>query len=786
MSQDEVERRLTTILATDVVGYSRLMGEDEAGTLATLKAHRRELIEPKAAQYHGRTIKLMGDGTLMEFASVVDAVAFAVEVQCAMRKRNRAVPEDRQITYRIGINVGDIIVEGEDIYGDGVNVAARLESLAEPGGICIRRNVRNQVRDKLDIDFEDLGEVEVKNIARPMRVFSVVLDEKADALLTPVVEMPVKAAPSRRPQIAVALVVSVLAIGGLVWWQPWAPEFEPASVEKMALPLPDKPSIAVLPFNNMSDDPGQAYFADGMTEDLITDLSKISGLFVISRNSTFTYKGQPVKVREVAEELGVRYVVEGSVRRVGDQVRINVQLIDALSGYHLWADRYDGSLSDIFALQDNVIGQIVAALAVKLTAGERSLQAKAETENAEAYDAFLRGWAYYRRNTPDDFAEAIPYLEQAVALDPNYSRAFAALAAIHWTSLAKDFTSRGGRWSERLGLSHQGARLQATKYLREATKNPVPLAHQVASGVQTFQGRHEAAVAEARRAIELDANDPIGYEALATALIYAGRPAEGADAIRKAMRLDPYFPSAYLVWLGLAQFGTEQFEAAAESLRRAAQRNPDDDIGLILLAAAQGHLGREEQAMSAVSALNTLRAKRGARLEEARAKGIEIGIDVLLAGPYTLKDVDLWPFKERADRERLRAGLEKAGVPAIAEVSAESPTEVAGATTVDAAAAKLLFDQGVAFVDVRNESHWNLGHIPGAVLLNFKSDFSEAGLLAVVARDQAVVIYCEGPKCLRSSKACVRAVAWGFEKVYYLREGFPGWKAAGYPTAVNN
>jgi hypothetical protein len=280
-----------------VVGYSRLMAADEAGTLTSLKALRRELIEPRTAEYHGRVVKLMGDGTLMEFGSVVDAVTFAVDVQRMMAERNAGVPVDRRITYRIGINIGDIIVEGEDIYGDGVNVAARLESLAEPGGSCIRRNVRNQVRDKLDIDFEDLGVVEVKNIARPMRVFRVVLDEKADALLTPVVEMPVKAAPSRRPQIAVALVVSVLAIGGLVWWQPWAPEFEPASVEKMALPLPDKPSIAVLPFNNMSDDPGQAYFADGMTEDLITDLSKISGLFVISRNSTFTYKGKPVKVR---------------------------------------------------------------------------------------------------------------------------------------------------------------------------------------------------------------------------------------------------------------------------------------------------------------------------------------------------------------------------------------------------------------------------------------------------------------------------------------------------------
>ena len=295
-----MERRLAAILAADVVGYTRLMGMDEAGTLSALTKHRRGLFDPKAAQYGGRTVKLMGDGALMEFASVVDAVAFAVEVQTAMRERNAGVPEDRQIIYRIGINVGDIIVKGDDIYGDGLNVAARLEGLAEPGGICIRRNVRNQVRDKLDLDFEDLGEVEVKNIARPIRVFRVVLDQKAEALSTPVVDVPVKAASSRLPQIAAALAVSLLAVVVLVWWQPWAPEFEPASVERMAFPLPDQPSIAVLPFSNMSEDAEQDYFADGMTEDLITDLSKISGLFVIARNSSFSYKGQQVKVRQAA------------------------------------------------------------------------------------------------------------------------------------------------------------------------------------------------------------------------------------------------------------------------------------------------------------------------------------------------------------------------------------------------------------------------------------------------------------------------------------------------------
>ena len=536
----------------------------------------------------------------------------------------------------------------------------------------------------------------------------------------------------------------------------------------------------MLPFNNMSDDTSQEYFADGMTEDLITDLSKVSGLFVIARNSSFSYKGQQVKVRQVAQELGVQYVLEGSVRRAGNEVRINAQLIDATTGGHLWAERYDGSLDDVFALQDKVTRKIVTALAVNLTAKERAIQARSETEVPRAHDAFLRGWTYFRRNTPDDFAEAVPYFQQAIELDPNYSRASAALAAIYWAGIAKDFTDTGAPWSERLGLSHNASHALAIKYLQEAMRSPTPLAHQVASSVYYVQGRHEEAVAEAERAIELDANDPIGYEALATALIYAGRPAEGTEAIRKAMRLDPHYPSEYLVWLGLAQFGKGQFEEAAESLRTATQRNPEDDIGLILLAAAYGHLGRQKDAESAISELNDLRAKHEKRLDKDRAGETERGVDVLLVGPYTLKDVDHWPFKERMDREQLRAGLEKAGVPAVIGGSAESPTEVAGATAVDPAAARSLFDRSVPFVDVRTRTHWERGHVPGAVLLDWKTDFNEVGLLGVVSKDREVVIYCEGSKCLRSSKACAKAVSWGFTKVYYFRDGFPGWKAAGY------
>ena len=328
--EERVQRRLAAILSADVVGYSRLMGDDEAGTLAALKAHRREFFTPKTAEHSGRIVKLMGDGVLVEFASVVDAVECAVAVQSGMSERNADTPEDRRMVFRIGVNLGDVIIDGDDIYGDGVNVAARLEGLAEPGAICISRTVFNHVKGKVELGFEDLGEHKVKNIADPVHVYRVRTGSDDAGKLNG------RAKPTstrwKRPAIAAGFALLFAIAGVAIWLGPRAPAIEQASVSEMAFPLPDKPSIAVLPFANMSDDPDQEYFAQGMTDDLITDLSNVSGLFVISRNSTFSYKDKAVKIRQVAEELGVRYVLEGSVRRIGDEVRINAQLIDALTG----------------------------------------------------------------------------------------------------------------------------------------------------------------------------------------------------------------------------------------------------------------------------------------------------------------------------------------------------------------------------------------------------------------------------------------------------------------------
>src|SRR5437870_3415333 len=369
-----VERRLAAIFAADVAGYSRLMGEDEEGTHERLKAHLRDLVDPKIKEHRGRIVKNTGDGMLAEFSSVVEAVRCAAEVQRGMAERNAETPEDKRITFRVGINLGDVIAEPNDIYGDGVNVAARLEGLAEPGGICVSRVVRDQVRDKLDFAFEDMGEQQVKNIARPVRVYRIPLAEMART--------------------------------------------------KAPLPLPDKPSIAVLPFTNMSGDPEQEYFADGMVEEIITALSRIHWLFVIARNSSFTYKGQSVDVKQVGRELGVRYVLEGSVRKGGNRVRITGQLIDALTGTHLWADRFDGLIEDVFELQDKIALSVAGVIEAALQAAEMRRSAARPTADLGAYDLYLRALAAFYPITKEGIVEALGLLDQAIAIDPSYAQAY--------------------------------------------------------------------------------------------------------------------------------------------------------------------------------------------------------------------------------------------------------------------------------------------------------------------------------------------------------------------------
>ncbi len=632
MAEEGFRRKLTAILSADVEGYSRLMGEDEDATIRTLTAYR-ELMSTLIQKQHGRVVDSPGDNLLAEFLSVVDAVRSAVEIQEELRVRNAELPENRRMVFRIGINLGDVVEEGERIYGDGVNITARVEGLAKGGGICISGTVYDSIKNKLSLGYESLGEHTVKNIKEPIRVYRMRVGPDAAA---PGVSKEKKPAVKRWQWAALATMV-VLILGAVVVWNFYfrLPSVEPASVEKMAFPLPDKPSIAVLPFVNMSDDPKQEYFADGMTDDLITDLSKISGLFVIARNSTFQYKGKAVDVKKVSRDLGIRYVLEGSVRKVADRIRINAQLIDATTGGHLWAERYDGNLGDVFSLQDKITRKIVIALAVKLTQSEEDQVARKDTIKVSAYDAFLQGWAHYVRLTPDDLAKAVHYFEKAIELDSNYGRAYAALAATYWESYNRF-------WHESLNMQWYETLDRAEEYIQGAMKkNPTSLAHNVTSKLLIARHKHDEAIAETELALALDPNDVNSYIAMAYALIYGGKPKEAVDYIERALRIDPEYPAYYLFVLGLAHFGMEQFEKAASLFEKTLERNPENFVALIPLAATYAHLSRKKEARDAIKRLNEF---------------------VPIVTLSLIQKWPLWQYKNYVDQDRLMRGLEEAGM----------------------------------------------------------------------------------------------------------------------------
>jgi TolB-like protein/class 3 adenylate cyclase len=624
-----LERRLAAILAADVVGYSRLMGDDEAGTLARLEGLKAEILDPLIAQHHGRVVKLMGDGFLVEFASVVDALTCALVWQDAVESRSEQVSTDRALRFRIGVNLGDVIVKANDLYGEGVNVAARLEELAEPGSVLVSQTVFDHANGKVAAAFDDLGAKAMKNIAEPVRVFR--------ASMTADVTKTISTArrPSKRRQMAIVLVASLLvvAVGTTLWLKPWAPREEPASVEAMAFPLPDKPSIAVLPFTNMSGDSNQEYFADGMTEDLITDLSKISGLFVIARNSSFSYKGQQVKVRQVAEELGVRYVLEGSVRRAGDQVRINAQLIDATTGGHLWAERYDGTLEDIFALQDQVTEQIVDALALELTPQEARRVGDLGTDVVGAHDAYLLGLSFYYQRTPEGFADAKAEFEQAMRLDPDYSEPAVALAKMYAQADTIPY-------SRALKINEWEGGVNARVLLATVKGRPSAGFHVVRSwlALQLFQW--ERAIAEAETAHTLNPNDLDALEALARALIYGGRAQEGLELAKRAMRQSPSLLMRPLMLTGLAKFALGNPREAVDRIERAFALGSEEIVYAGVQAAAYGLLGEIENARAAFAVFNGIENAGAVDLAEA-----------IVAFPYT----------DAAVLTRLAQGLEKAG-----------------------------------------------------------------------------------------------------------------------------
>jgi TolB-like protein len=484
MAKERTRRKLSAILSVDAVGYSRLMHADEASTIRTLEDSKRlmsELIE----QFKGRVVDAPGDNLLAEFASIVDATECAVKIQRKLKFRNAALPRNRRMEFRIGINLGDVVEEGDRIYGDGVNIAARVEKMAEPGGICISGAAYDHVENKLELEYKNLGEHKTKNIAKPVRVYRISIETEAPD-----------------PQV------------------------------HKKIELPDKPSIAVLPFTNMSDDPKQQYFSDGMAEDLMTDLSKISGLLVISRNSAFAYKGKSIEAKQIADQLGVRYLLEGSVRKAGEQVRINAQLIDATTDHHLWAERYDGKMDNIFDLQDKITQKIVAALAVKLAKGEQRHLASRETSSIAAYDAFLKGMDGLSRTSANQTARALSYFEKAIEIDPNYGRAYAGLA------IAYDDARRMGMW-EHLGISFQENSLFVHHYLNLGMKNPTSFARVIYGTNLALERRFEEAITEIEQAIILDPNDSRSNWMMSGVLTWGGRPQEGVEHAEKALRIDP-------------------------------------------------------------------------------------------------------------------------------------------------------------------------------------------------------------------------------------------------------
>jgi len=606
----------------DVVGFSRLTGEDEEGTYLVLRerlSHITELIEGQG----GRVVKYIGDAVLAEFASVVAAVTCGTEIQAYLAESNKDLPEDRRIVFRIGVNLGEVIIDGDDLFGDGVNVAARLESLSDPGGICISASVHQQVEGRIDYDFEDMGEQEVKNIANPVRVYRVLLESSAPSGVKRARRTKGR---GRTGLIAAALGALLLIAGG--GWYVFDQTSDSSQVHKAA---GSRPTLAVLPFQNISGDKEQEYFADGITDDLITDLSKISGLFVIARNSVFTYKNRPVKVMKVADDLGVRYVVEGSLRRAADRVRINVQLVVAETGEQLWAQRFDRPVRDVFEVQDEVVGQIVTALAIELSEREKqSVKKNRGTSDLAAYEEFLKGREERSKFTFDGLIAARTHFTKAIEIDPKFARAHSELANLYYEAWRI--------WNEDRDSNLSMAVDIAGKAISLAPELPRP--HLLMAEILQFQGRPDDARRQAEEAFTIGLSDADSLASFGGFLRLDGRPKEAIKVLQRAIRLDPLHPPWYLGWLGHAYFLDRQYDKAIANLRLGVRRNPDFIVFHLYLAASYAEAGQMEAARAA--------AKR-----------------VLELNPnFTLAAYAAYlPHRDNAKREKDLAAMRKAGIP---------------------------------------------------------------------------------------------------------------------------
>jgi adenylate cyclase len=586
-----MERKLTAILCADVHGYSRLMGEDEKATLHTLTSYRK-IIDSLIGQHRGRFVNSAGDSVLAEFASVVNAVECAVEIQTALKAENASLPPERRMEFRIGVNLGDVMVEGEQIYGDGVNVAARLESLAEPGGTCISGTVHDQVRDKLALGYEDAGEQEVKNIARPVRVWRVLAEPGTGARLAKRTQRVPRKYVRRGifSMVGLAIIVATVVIVQRLSLRPPSTTASIPSQQKPVLPLPDKPSIAVLPFANMSDDPKQEYFSDGITDDLTTALSRLPDLFVIARTSAFTYKGKASKVQEISRQLGVKYVLEGSVRKADNQVRITAQLVDATTGDHIWAEHYDRALRDIFSLQDEIVRRIVTTLNLQLNLTEKGVRVVKRTDNLEAYDYFLRGVEFFQNPTKETNERARQMFKKAIELDPSYSDVYAWLGLVLWVDMFNQWSHDPHGLDRAIQLEQQSIALD----------NYNAFAYATVSHLYTSTKQYDLSITAAERALALDPNSALGYGALSFALAWSEKPAQAVVAAHKAMRLDPRSDFSAMIE-GNAYTFMGRYEEAIPGLKRGSAGYPNNIPARLFLIACYVELGRDEEARAEAS-----------------------------------------------------------------------------------------------------------------------------------------------------------------------------------------
>jgi adenylate cyclase len=630
MAEERAKRKLSAILSADVKGYSRLMGDDELSTIETLKRYR-EVITTFVQQYRGRVVDSPGDNVLAEFASVVDGVECAVKIQEELKTKNAELPENRKMEFRIGVNLGDVVEDGERIFGDGVNIAARIEGLAEPGGICISRTAYDHIKNKLKIGYESLGEHSVKNIAEPVRIYRVLMEPEAAGKV--IGEKRFLGRISRKTAMATIIGLVIIA-GGLIGWNIYlqqSKKIEPASLDKMAYPLPDKPSIAVLPFDNLSGVPEQEYFNDGLTEEIITALSKMPQLFVIARSSTFTYKGKPVKVQQISEELGVRYVLEGSVRRVENRVRITAQLIDAIKGHHIWAERYDKDLKDMFALQDEITMNILTALQVKLTGVDYGYLLSKRTDNLQAYLKYLQALEHKYTLTKEGNALARRLLEEAIAIDPEFTDAYVVLGQTHYMDIFYQSTK-----SPEESLDRSFELIKKAIDLDDSLSNAH---HQLGFLYIRFMRKYDKAIDECERAIALAPNSADAHIWMAVALKFASRHEEALQYCEQAFRLNPIHPRWWFRLVGSIQILLGRYNEAIINCKKALDGAPDDILTHRCLTSAYSWAGR---------------------LEEARAQAKE----VLRINPE--HSLELYakslPFKNKADSERIIEGLRMAGL----------------------------------------------------------------------------------------------------------------------------